>query len=65
MDNLIKEFQETNIGLILIVLGVIIGLNQFWNGFFKPMVNNLIAEYGFVGLIIVVGIIYWLLQKTK
>ena len=65
MVDIIKDFQGRNIGLVILIIGIILGLKQFWEEILAPLANTIIARYGFIGLIIVIGIIWWLIQKVK
>jgi len=65
MGNIIDDFNGTNLGLILIILGIFFGLQQFIEYILKPMFNQIAASFGSYGIIIIIGIIIWLFQKHK
>ena len=65
MGNIIDDFNGTNLGLILIILGIFFVLQQFIEYILKPMFNQIAASFGSYGIIIIIGIIIWLFQKHK
>ena len=65
MEEAIKNFYKTNLGLIIIVLGIVFGLQRFIEFILEPLINKIMATFGSAGIIVVIGIVIWLAQRRK
>ncbi|MBN1157384.1 hypothetical protein JXA85_07200 [Candidatus Woesearchaeota archaeon] len=65
MGDVISDFYKTNLGVIVIILGIVFGLQRFIELILAHLVNKIMAAFGSAGIIIVIGIFIWLFQKRK
>jgi hypothetical protein len=65
MGDVIENFYSTNLGLIVIILGIVFGLQRFIELILTPLIDKGMAAFGSAGIIIIIGIIIWLVQKRK
>ncbi len=60
-----KRFEDLNIGWVVAVVGAVMVFVRIVEDFLIPLAGELIAKYGIAGVIIVIGIIWWLAQESK
>ena len=62
---LIEDLKKTNIWPIVAVASVVLILKEGWEKILTPLANSLVADFGFFGVLLVVGLIYWAFSKRK
>lgn len=64
IESIMREFQRTNFGKIIMLAGVVLAIQEVWERILSPL-GGFLEKFGFPGLLIFCGLIYWLLSKPR